>query len=220
MLVQRQLKSLENELKSCFKIFDGFCFIAGKKVSFGQSSVLGGFKEPEQNISGEMRWQIIQLVVEETSSSAQSTTKEEVKTRMVKEKHIVDVHIEATSRESPSTPKVEEKETRETHSSDTERSRQSSNARVSEIVYNCGVYLAPTKTLKDLRNAFLDSGQVDKKELFFQFLRGDTPGDLIPIDTEEEIELSSLEPTTNRTMHIEAISKGEVEVSTKKLNKG
>ena len=68
------------------------------------------------------------------------------------------------------------------------------------------MYLAPSKSLKDLRNAFLDSGQVDGQELFFQFLRGDTPGEVIPIDTEEETELSSL---AHRTVHIEAISKGE-----------
>ena len=140
------------------------CLIAGKKVSFGKSSMVGGFKEPEQ-ILGEMRWQIIQLVTEEEEETSSPHSGEDEKQTM-KEKHVVEVHIDASARESPLAEgeELNEKETRETHSSETER--LSNSARVSEIVYKRGVYLAPSKSLKDLRNAFLDSGQADTLSLY------------------------------------------------------
>ena len=166
----------------------------GKKLKelFSDDHSFGEFKEPAQ-ISGKLRWQVIQVVVDERVPSRSPSSKE---------RHEVDVHVNAAERPLS----VVSEESRNVHSKG-EGEKMSENERVLELVYKLGVYLEPEKTLKDLRNAFIDSKQLNKQNLYFQFLRGDSPGDVIAIDTEEETELSSL--GARRTVYIEAISKGE-----------
>lgn len=77
-----------------------------------------------------------------------------------------------------------------------------------EVVFLKGVYLESTATLKELRNVFVDSKQLEKGSLYFQFLLSDTPGDLIPIDDEEEMTLKRFEDQ-ERTVYIQLISKSE-----------
>lgn len=166
------------------------CILAGKKVSFSDQETIGRFKEPA-HISGKMRWQVIQLIADDETNSPETKRKETI---------AADVHVDA--KPSPSS------DDRTAHSAEEEN--QSNSGRVSEVIYKCGVYLESTKTLKDLRNAFIDSGQLSNQDPFFQFLQEDTMGEVIPIDTEEETSLSSLSKTQqeNRTIYIEAISKG------------
>ena len=79
-----------------------------------------------------------------------------------------------------------------------------------EEVYPKGVYLEPTSSLKDLRNNFINTNQLEMNEAHFQFLYSDTPGDTIPIDNEEEIQLERFSER-ERTIYIQAIDKGERE---------
>ena len=80
-----------------------------------------------------------------------------------------------------------------------------------EIVYKRGVYLFEDATLRELRNAFVDTEQLDTgKGYHFQFLRSDVAGDKIDIETEDEIMLNQIEHTltVRRTIFIEMIDSG------------
>ena len=85
-------------------------------------------------------------------------------------------------------------------------SRQSSYCRYHTITYKMGVYLEDSSTLKDLRNTFIDSGQLEAESQFFKFLYSDLPGDYVEIDSEEGKTLSSL---ASRTVYIEAVDSGK-----------
>uniref|UniRef100_A0A1X7V0T6 MYND-type domain-containing protein n=1 Tax=Amphimedon queenslandica TaxID=400682 RepID=A0A1X7V0T6_AMPQE len=78
-----------------------------------------------------------------------------------------------------------------------------------EEIYLKGVYLEPTSTLKDLRNNFIDSNQLETSDVYFQFLNSDTPGDLVQIDNEEEIKLERFEER-EKTLYIQAIDKNAI----------
>ena len=75
-----------------------------------------------------------------------------------------------------------------------------------EVVFLKGVYLETTATLKDLRNSFIDSNQLDPNHLYFQFLRSDTLGDIVPIDNEEETKPLSFD-SKQRTIYVQAIDR-------------
>ena len=55
-----------------------------------------------------------------------------------------------------------------------------------EYFYKRGVYLdMMNATLKDLRNGFIDTGQLDQQaNKYFQFLISDLPGDIVHIDND------------------------------------
>lgn len=86
------------------------------------------------------------------------------------------------------------------------------SASYEEIVYRKGIYLNSDATLKDLRNGFIDSGQLDKDDVYFKFLNSDIPGDYILIDDEEETLLTKLEPNLlfPRSVFIELVDKSEL----------
>ena len=92
--------------------------------------------------------------------------------------------------------------------------RSGSNAstpEVAEVVYKKGIYLPPNSLLKDLRNGFVDSRQLDSDNCLFCFLRSDAQGDYVAIDDEEELlleELEAVSPNQRRTLYIEALDKG------------
>jgi hypothetical protein len=80
-----------------------------------------------------------------------------------------------------------------------------------ELAYRA-MYLPSGATLKDLRNMFVESEQLDKKNgLHFQFLLSDVPGDKIELDTEDEVLLSQIESrlVQKRTLYIETIDPSE-----------
>lgn len=81
-----------------------------------------------------------------------------------------------------------------------------------ELTYRRGVYLPLDATLKDLRNKFVESGQLDQKDgIHFQFLLSDVPGDRIELDTEDDVLLCQIESSLlqKRTLFIEAIDPSE-----------
>ena len=174
------------------------------KDLFSKDSNVDEFKEPEL-IGTKQRWQIIQIIPSSTPTSTTSPTlmmdskdEEEMKE---KEKLNVESGIEIESITSAD-------ETPEIYPTPASMVTQ-----VYQIIqYKKGVYMDRNASLKDLRNAFVDSKQLDDSNVYFQFLHSDTSGDYIAIDNEEETLLSSLEPNlqTPRTVYIESIKNSEL----------
>ena len=147
------------------------------------------FKEPSQ-LNGMQRWQIIQLLFKnekgsrpQVSVKPKSETKSKVKWQIASEEVLGDKHATSASDD---------------------------NDTFTEVYYKQGVYLHPDATLKDLRNAFIDSNQLDAEDCMFCFLNSDVPGDYIVIDTEEEVMLSQIEHNLvqPRTLYIECRDPG------------
>lgn len=86
------------------------------------------------------------------------------------------------------------------------------SASYDEIIYRKGIYLDSDATLKDLRNGFIDSSQLDPDDIYFKFLNSDIPGDYISVDDEEEMILAKLEPNLifPRSLFIELVDKSEL----------
>ena len=86
---------------------------------------------------------------------------------------------------------------------------------VTEVIYKRGIYLTSDSALKHLRNAFIDSEQLDSNDRYFQFLKSDVPGDYIEIDTEDEILLVQIETSLlqHRTLYIESIDSGTLYIT-------
>ena len=174
------------------------------KDLFSKDSNVDEFKEPEL-IGTKQRWQIIQIIPSSTPTPTTSPTlmmdskdEEEMKE---KEKLNVESGIEIESITSAD-------ETPEIYPTPASMVTQ-----VYQIIqYKKGVYMDRNASLKDLRNAFVDSKQLDDSNVYFQFLHSDTSGDYIAIDNEEETLLSSLEPNlqTPRTVYIESIKNSEL----------
>ena len=120
-----------------------------------------------------------------------------------------------TKAESP------ENVTSQPQEADTEKSVDKDKDAVSqheqtELAYRRGMYLPLDATLKDLRNKFVESEQLDQKDgLHFQFLLSDVPGDRIELDTEDEVLLCQIESSLlqKRTLFIEAIDPGKCTLS-------
>ena len=147
------------------------------------------FKEPSQ-LNGMQRWQIIQLLFKnekgsrlQVSVKPKSETKSKVKWQIASEEVLEDKHATSASDD---------------------------NDTFTEVYYKQGVYLHPDATLKDLRNAFIDSNQLDAEDRMFCFLNSDVPGDYIVIDTEDEVMLSQIEHNLvqPRTLYIECRGPG------------
>ena len=150
----------------------------------------GAFKEPDK-LGTKLRWQIIQLIPDcskDTPSPPKSACDERSKT--------------ATSQLSSKMDDDSFPEKNKTFLSSEKES-------FIKIEYWKGVYLEETATLKELRNEFIDSDQLEEENLFFQFLQSDTPGDFIPIDNEEDTKLTSVNTVYKRTIYIERIDKGQ-----------
>ncbi len=182
---------------------------SGKTLNdlFSKDSSFHDFKEPEQ-IGTKRRWQIVQILPSvEPSMNIETplpTPAEPVKNQQIKkiteeDKLKVESGIEIESIEG-----------------DEELGQRDDNQSVissapsdgyQEIVYKKGIFLDTNGTLKDLRNGFIDSSQIDSDYRFFQFLNSDMPGDYIPIDNEEDTLLSRLEPNliSPKTMYIETV---------------
>lgn len=77
-----------------------------------------------------------------------------------------------------------------------------------EVVFLKGIYLEPTATLKELRNDFIDSNQLEGDHLYFQFLLSDTPGDIVIIDDEEELQLKRFE-AQERTVYTQSVDRSK-----------
>ena len=185
----------------------------GKILSdlFSSGNSSEGFREPEQ-IGTKRRWQIIQLLASTGPSITHSPITEQLKTKQFKEEIMegdklkVESGIEVESLDSyESDSNVQKNQTPGSIQSD----------RFQEIIFRKGIYLDNNATLKDLRNGFIDSFQLDAGNRFFQFLNSDLPGDSIPIDNEEEILLLKLEPNllTPKTIYIEPVCSSKLNLT-------
>lgn len=116
-------------------------------------------------------------------------------------------------KESPGAEGGKESDTQTAQEVEVENSeRETHQLEQTELVYRGGVYLPADATLKDLRNKFVDSEQLDCKDgLYFQFLLSDVPGDRIELDTEDEVLLCQIEGglLQRRTLYIENIDPGK-----------
>ncbi len=168
-------------------------FLSSSAVSETGTAV--ELKEPAE-MDGKLRWQIIRILSEGGSEGRKSSS---LADRMILE-----------SRDSSPTSKALGTDRGDGPDKDTQSLDQT------EMVYKRGVYLAQDASLKDLRNQFLDSEQLEKKNgLHFQFLNSDVPGDRIELDTEDEVLLCQIEDRLlqRRTMFIEYIDSGEWKIS-------
>ena len=167
------------------------------------------FKEPPV-LNDKQRWQIIQLLKEENTNQSKADQPRDDNS----EKAASDVKLAAAS----STDKLLAESTTGS-STDVAQREQSKegrredggSVRIVEIVYQKGVYLPEDGSLKDLRNAFIDSNQMDSSGSHaFQFLHADVPGDAFLIDVEEDTLLSQIcnSLTDKRTVYIETINPG------------
>ena len=187
---------------------------SGKTLNdlFSKDSSFHDFKEPEQ-IGTKRRWQIVQILPSLEPSvnieTTLSTPAEPVKTQKInkiteEDKLKVESGIEIESIDGD-----KELEQREDNKSVTSSSPSDA---YQEIAYKKGIYLDTNATLKDLRNGFIDSAQIDSHNRFFQFLNSDMPDDCIPIDNEEDTLLSRLEPNliSPKTMYIETVDNSKL----------
>jgi len=155
------------------------------------------FKEPPQ-LNGKQRWQIIQLLPEKDEREAGSRPPVEL--------------------ETPSPPKAEKKDPKTENTASEAGLDEGQANSVSddnetitiEMIYKRGVYLDVDATMKDLRNGFIESNQLDAKDRIFQFLKSDVPGDYIEIDTEDEVMLAQIEHNLvqPKTFYIESLDPG------------
>ena len=168
------------------------------------------FKEPPM-IHGKQRWQIILLQQEKQMEHGSSTNEgrddlgAESSTQAVSkvEFTLADSTVELIGEPSNTDMALTER--------NREFDREGSSTRVVEVIYRKGVYLSESASLKDLRNAFIDSKQLDSKDHAFQFLCSDVPGDAFLIETENETLLHQIEHSLldKRTVYIEVINPGE-----------
>ena len=171
-------------------------FPATTRSSHGKVS---DFEEPLE-MNGQVRWQVIQVVSEGEITSATPTSVEE--SPRDKDRH---GKRNISSEES----KHNEKEITEGKSRDSS-AKASDNAH--EVVYRKGVYLFDDATLRELRNGFIETEQLDSKRgTHFQFLRSDVVGDKIDIETEDEVMLHQIEHslTVEKTIFIEMTDPGK-----------
>lgn len=141
------------------------------------------FEEPLE-MAGKLRWQMIRVLCEGTKGNS------------VQERSALESG--GSSRPSSQPQQVEEEE--------------DLSSQQTELVYPNGVYLSAEASLKDLRNEFVDSDQLEDSDgLHFQFLRSDVPGDRIELDTEDEVLLCQIEDSLvqKRTLYIECIDPGK-----------
>lgn len=156
--------------------------------SVGGTGEMAELEEPPE-MQGKFRWQVIGVVSEDVSTS------EEKRAMAISEEESGESSREK-NRDDP---------TEGLSSKETKTLTEDLGEEDTETVYRRGVYLGSDATLKDLRNQFLDTAQLEPQKLHFHFLKSDVPGDKIEIDTEDEVYLSQLEGTLiqHRTLYIE-----------------
>ena len=86
-------------------------------------------------------------------------------------------------------------------------SSQTEDDDVTEVVYRQGVYMTWEDTLCDLRNAFIETNQLDPEDMLFLFLQSDVLGEYIEIDSENTLCLGRLNYPVieSKTLYIESV---------------
>lgn len=188
------------------------------------------FKEPPKNLEGKFRWQVIKILSEGGSEGGRRSELRDRDGRIVLDSRDSSATPDSkgvareVAGDSPSTaggPEERGNDTPTKGAGPSSVSRQmKGRAQEDEtlVEYERGVYLAPDASLKDLRNQFLESGQLEEQDgTHFQFLRSDVPGDRIEVDTEDETLLCQIEDSLvqKRTMYIESIDPCKYHVMSK-----
>jgi len=157
-------------------------FLTSSPVS--ETGAVAEFKEPEQ-MHGKLRWQIIR-VMSDVGSDGRKTAFSDQEESMVLDSRESSRPVSTQASRPASTAQNADVDV-----SDGDKSTQ----KQTEVIYRGGIYLGKDATLKDLRNQFVDSKQLQEERngMHFQFLRSDVPGDRIEIDTEDETLLSQIE---------------------------
>lgn len=168
-------------------------FLSSSGIS--ETGTVAELKEPSK-MEGKLRWQIIRILSEGGTEGRKSSS---LADRMILESR-------DSSRPTSNPPPAQSEGASPDKDTDTSSQDQT------EMVYKRGVYLVPDASLKDLRNSFVETDQLDKETgLHFQFLNSDVPGDRIDVDTEDEILLCQIEDRLlqKRTMYIEHVDPGK-----------
>lgn len=71
--------------------------------------------------------------------------------------------------------------------------------------YEQGVYVDPDATLREVRDLFIETGQLELDEVLFQFLDPNSHNRLFSIEEEDVITLDSMELKLPRTLFIKSI---------------
>ena len=74
-----------------------------------------------------------------------------------------------------------------------------------QIRYHQGVYVDPDATLREVRDLFLETGQLEVDMVLFQFLDPDSHNRLFSIEEEDAITLDGMELKLPRTLFIKSI---------------
>ena len=185
--------------------------LLGKDLTdlFSSGTSVEDFKEPEQ-IGIKRRWQIIQIIPTSTEPSSIPRSPLPTTERLMP-KQSIDLQEAGENLKVESGIEVESIDGDEFEQrAQTPETMQHSDG-YQEVLYRKGIYLDSNATLKDLRNGFINSDQIDHKNRFFQFLNSDMPGDSIPIDNEEDVLLSKLESNllSPKTIYIEPVNSSE-----------
>ena len=158
------------------------------------------FEEP-LTLEGKFRWQIIRILSEAGSEGRKS--------ELIDGEGRIFLESRDSSRPESKTQTGTGGEVEEGQETGREKGTPNNQQDQMEEEYTRGVYLSADATLRDLRNQFVDSGQLEmeKEGRHFQFLRSDVPGDRIEVDTEDEVLLCQIEDSLleKRTMYIETI---------------
>ena len=199
------------------------------------------FTEPARLNDGKIRWQIIQLRADRKTTAPTSSSSSSSSSSPVSSEHRHKLQTDASQRRDSSKEKKEGKSRDELNSGSSEGNRESGvefagkreeregdlsplpaserspqskagDDTMVEEVFKRGVYLKPDSTLKELRNSFIDSNQLDSNDCTFRFLRSDVPGDFIEIDTEDKTLLSQIQHSLvlPATLYIESIDPGDL----------
>ena len=74
-----------------------------------------------------------------------------------------------------------------------------------QIRYHQGVYVDPNATLREVRDLFIETGQLELDEQLFQFLDPDSHNRLFSIEEEDAITLDGMKLKLHRTLFIKSI---------------
>ena len=74
-----------------------------------------------------------------------------------------------------------------------------------QVRYRQGVYVDPNATLREVRDLFLETGQLELDMMLFQFLDPDSHSRLFSFEEEDAITLDSMELKLPRTLFIKSI---------------
>lgn len=71
--------------------------------------------------------------------------------------------------------------------------------------YHKGVYVDPDATLREVRDLFLETGQLELDQLLFQFLDPNSHNRLFSLEEEDAITLDTMQLKLPRTLFIKSI---------------